>query len=48
LLTGANLSKVGENALKETLIKLENSHAAKKFIVATGYGRVKAPFALVR
>lgn len=45
LLTGANPSKAGEKALKETLIKLENPHAEKKYIVATGYGRINAPFA---
>lgn len=43
--TGANPSKAGEKVLKETLIKLENPHAEKKYIVATGYGRINAPFA---
>jgi predicted CoA-substrate-specific enzyme activase len=43
--TGANPSKAGEKALKETLIKLENPHAKKEYVVATGYGRINAPFA---
>lgn len=43
--TGANPTQAGEKALKETLLKLKNPHAEKKYIVATGYGRVNAPFA---
>lgn len=42
--TGANPTKAGEQALQQTLLQL-NSSVDKKYIVATGYGRVTAPFA---
>lgn len=45
LSTGANPTEAGERALKETLSKLNMGNIDRKYIVATGYGRVKAPFA---
>ncbi|MEM3018581.1 MAG: acyl-CoA dehydratase activase [Candidatus Bathyarchaeia archaeon] len=42
--TGANPTKAGEQALHEALSRL-NSPVEKKYVVATGYGRVTAPFA---
>jgi predicted CoA-substrate-specific enzyme activase len=44
LLTGANPTKAGEQALEDTLSKL-NSPPERRYVVATGYGRVTAPFA---
>ena len=41
--TGANPTKVGEQALQQTLLKLDS--VDKKYVIATGYGRVTAPFA---
>lgn len=45
LSTGANPTEAGERALKETISKLNMKNIDRKYIVATGYGRVKAPFA---
>ena len=45
LSTGANPTEAGEKALKEVISKVNVGNIDRKYIVATGYGRVKAPFA---
>lgn len=45
LSTGANPTEAGERSLKEIISKLDMKQIDRKYIIATGYGRVKAPFA---